>query len=230
MPPSDDGAECHHPQRGGCRLLRGPRCRRSAAQAPRGGLPGRLFGLFRRCRRSCTGSGIQPFLAARCRWRPRPGGGAMTISAADAALYAVALLVLFLTPGPVWLAMLARALSGGFRAAWPLALGVVVGDVLWPFLAILGVTWIVTVFSGFLAVLKWVAAATFVGMGLLIWSNADVDLSADSRLTRPGMWAGFLAGLAVILGNPKAVLFYMGVLPGFFDLTTVTVPDMVAIC
>ena len=64
----------------------------------------------------------------------------MTISAVDAALYAGALLILFLTPGPVWVALTARALSGGFNAAWPLALGVVVGDVLWPLLAILGVT------------------------------------------------------------------------------------------
>jgi threonine/homoserine/homoserine lactone efflux protein len=31
--------------------------------------------------------------------------------------------------------------------------------------------------------------------------------------------AGFLAGLAAILANPKAILFYMGMLPGFFDLT-----------
>jgi threonine/homoserine/homoserine lactone efflux protein len=41
--------------------------------------------------------------------------------------------------------------------------------------------------------------------------------------------AGFLAGLAAILANPKAVLFYMGMLPGFFDLTTVTRLDIAAI-
>ena len=116
-----------------------------------------------------------------------------------------------------------------FIAACPLALGVVVGDVLWPFLAILGVAWIVSVFTGFLVALKWVAAATFVVMGVLIWRHAEATLSADSRLTRPGMWAGFVAGLAVILGNPKAILFYMGVLPGFFDLSALTLPDMLAI-
>ncbi|MCU0856433.1 MAG: LysE family transporter, partial [Rhodobacteraceae bacterium] len=43
------------------------------------------------------------------------------------------------------------------------------------------------------------------------------------------MWAGFAAGVAVIIGNPKAILFYMGVLPGFFDLTRVTGPDIAAI-
>lgn len=154
----------------------------------------------------------------------------MTISAADLLLYAGALLVLFLTPGPVWVALIARALSGGFHAAWPLALGVVVGDVLWPFLAILGVTWIVSVYGEFLVALKWIACLTFLIMGGLILRSADKTIASDSRLTRPGMWAGFLAGLAVILGNPKAILFYMGMLPGFFDLTALTWLDIAAIC
>lgn len=154
----------------------------------------------------------------------------MTISATDLLLYAGALFVLFLTPGPVWVALVARSLSGGFHAAWPLALGVVVGDVLWPFLAILGVTWIVSVFAGFMVFMKWVACATFLIMGTLIIRSADQKISTDSRLTKPGMWAGFLAGLAVILGNPKAILFYMGMLPGFFDLTKLTWVDIAAIC
>lgn len=41
----------------------------------------------------------------------------MTLAWADLALYAGAVLVLFLTPGPVWMALAARALSGGFSAA-----------------------------------------------------------------------------------------------------------------
>lgn len=154
----------------------------------------------------------------------------MTVTITDLMLYAGALLVLFLTPGPVWVALIARSLSGGFRAAWPLALGVVVGDVIWPFLAILGVSWILSVYGGFLVALKWIACATFLIIGWLILRNADKTVASDSRLTRPGMWAGFLAGLAVILGNPKAVLFYMGMLPGFFDLTALTWLDIAAIC
>jgi len=38
-----------------------------------------------------------------------------------------------------------------------------------------------------------------------------------------------MAGLAVILSNPKAILFYIGVLPGFFDLAHVTAPDIAVI-
>ena len=127
------------------------------------------------------------------------------------------------------MALIARALSGGFHAAWPLALGVVVGDALWPLLAILGVSWIVSVYAGFMIVLKYVAALVFLTMGVLLIRNADKTIGEDSRLTRPGMWAGFAAGLVVILGNPKAILFYMGVLPGFFDLTAVTPVDIALI-
>ena len=154
----------------------------------------------------------------------------MTVTATELALYAGAVAILFATPGPVWVAMLARGMSGGFHAAWPLALGVVVGDVLWPLLAIFGVAWIVSVYAPFLTVLRWAGAAMFVGMGAMLFRHADRPVGRDSRLTRPGLWAGFGAGLMVILGNPKAILFYMGMLPGFFDLGRVTGPDIAAIC
>ncbi|WP_375173948.1 LysE family translocator [Pseudooceanicola sp.] len=153
----------------------------------------------------------------------------MTLGLTELAFYAGALFILFLTPGPVWLALTARALSGGFHAAWPLAMGVVIGDALWPLLAVLGVSWIVAQIEGFMTILRFVGAAMFLIMGFLLIRNADKTIAADSRLTRPGMWAGFVAGLVVILGNPKAILFYMGVLPGFFDLTRVTVADIAAI-
>ncbi|MEL6169544.1 MAG: LysE family translocator [Pseudomonadota bacterium] len=154
----------------------------------------------------------------------------MTITLSDMALYAGGLLILFLTPGPVWVALIARSISGGFHAALPLALGVVVGDVIWPLIAILGLSWIVGQFASFMTVLQWVASLIFMIMGGLLIRTADQKISTDSRLTRPGMWAGFVAGVAVILGNPKAVLFYMGVLPGFFDLASLTRVDIAAIC
>ena len=153
----------------------------------------------------------------------------MTTSPADLLLYAGAIFILFLTPGPGWVALTARALSGGFASAWPLAVGVVIGDILWPLLAILGVAWIVSMFDGFMIVMRYVAAAMFLFMGVMLIRHAGRTIGSDSRLTRPGRWAGFAAGVAVIVGNPKAVLFYMGVLPGLFDLTRITVPDVVAI-
>ena len=153
----------------------------------------------------------------------------MTLAFSDLALYAIAVFILFITPGPVWVALLARAMSGGFQSAWPLALGVAIGDAVWPVLAVLGVSWVVNEIAGIMAILRYVAAVVFLTMGALLILNANVALSSDQRLTRPGMWAGFIAGVVVILGNPKAILFYMGVLPGFFDLTQVTDWDVLAI-
>ena len=153
----------------------------------------------------------------------------MTLAFSDLALYAIAVFILFITPGPVWVALLARAVSGGFHAAWPLAVGVAIGDAVWPILAILGVSWVVNEIAGIMIILRYVAAAVFLTMGAVLMLKADVALSGDKRLTRPGMWAGFIAGVLVILGNPKAILFYMGVLPGFFDLTQVTAWDVLAI-
>ncbi|SIT89257.1 Threonine/homoserine/homoserine lactone efflux protein [Yoonia rosea] len=154
----------------------------------------------------------------------------MTITGYELLLYAGALIILFMTPGPVWVALLARSLSGGFQAAWPLAIGVAIGDILWPLVAVLGVAWLVSEFAGFMDVLKYVAVLVFMLMGAALIRNADHALDANSRLMRPGRWAGFLAGVAVIVGNPKAALFYMGILPGFFDLSRITPFDMVAIC
>lgn len=154
----------------------------------------------------------------------------MTATFFDLALYAGGIFILFLTPGPVWMALVARTLSGGFGSAWPLALGVVIGDILWPIIAILGLSWVAMQYDGLLDLLKYVAALIFFVLGFSLISNPDRAVNSDNRLTRPGQLAGFIAGVAIILSNPKAILFYIGVLPGFFDLSRVTLLDIVAIC
>jgi len=153
----------------------------------------------------------------------------MTASAGDLLLYAGALFLLFLTPGPVWLALMARTVSGGFAAAWPLALGVTIGDMVWSLAAIIGVSWIVSEVESFMILLRYGASVMFLGLGWGVIRQAGHKIAENRRLTQPGKAAGFLAGMAVSLGNPKGILFYMGVLPGFFDLTHITGIDIAAI-
>ncbi|OYX27029.1 MAG: lysine transporter LysE [Rhodobacterales bacterium 32-66-7] len=153
----------------------------------------------------------------------------MTVSITELTLYALGMAGLWAVPGPVWVALMARALSGGFAAAWPLAVGVALGDLFWPLAAILGLGWIESAHGDVLSILRWVAAAIFLGMGVLLLMKPAASLTADNRLTKPGHWAGFLVGVAAVIGNPKAILFYMGALPGFFTLSQVTTPDIVAI-
>ena len=153
----------------------------------------------------------------------------MTITLWQLLIYAAGMAALWAVPGPVWVALLARTLSGGFASAWPLAVGVVLGDLMWPALAIFGLSRILSVYSGFLHVLKMVAAVTFAVMGLMIIRKSGPLVSADSKLTRPGRLAGFITGIAAVIGNHKAILFYMGVLPGFFDLSKLKGPDTAVI-
>lgn len=153
----------------------------------------------------------------------------MTVSVTELFLYALGMAGLWIIPGPVWVALTARALTGGFASAWPLAVGVALGDVFWPLAAIFGLTWILSLYGDFLAVLRWVAAVVFVLMGVMLIRTPASAPKADGRLTKPGALAGFATGIAVVIGNPKAILFYMGVLPGFFDLSRLQTPDIIAI-
>jgi threonine/homoserine/homoserine lactone efflux protein len=149
----------------------------------------------------------------------------MTISCVELGIYALGMMGLWAVPGPVWVALLARALSGGMAAAWPLAVGVALGDLVWPLLAILGLTWVESAYGDILSLLRWAAAVIFLAMGVMLIRKSGSLGGADSRLTKPGLWAGFSVGLAAVIGNPKAILFYMGALPGFFSLGSLTAMD-----
>lgn len=154
----------------------------------------------------------------------------LTVTGTQVAAYAAALVALVMTPGPVVAALIARAATGGVAAAVPLAAGVAVGDVLWPLLAMLGLGVVATVWTGFLVALRLVGAAILIWMGLELIRKAEAAARAVSGGVPERRLAGFTAGLTIIAGNPKAILFYLGILPGFFDFRTLTVADMVMIC
>ncbi len=154
----------------------------------------------------------------------------MTITITQLALYMGALFILFATPGPVWVAVIARAVSGGAKSVVPLAFGVALGDILWPLVAVFGVTAIVAVWADFLIVLRYAGALILILMGLALIRHADKDLAEASGLSAGGAWASFMAGLLAVTANPKASLFYMALLPTFFDFTVITTLDIVVIC
>ena len=143
--------------------------------------------------------------------------------------YAAAMLALWAVPGPVWLALTARALSGGFSSAWPLAVGVALGDLVWPLAAMLGLNVLEGALGSVLGLLRWLAALVFAAMGALLIMRPPGAPQADRRLVRRGRWAGVSVGLAAVIGNPKAILFYMSALPGFFDLARLELRELVAV-
>ena len=153
----------------------------------------------------------------------------MTITASEIGLYSAALVLLFLTPGPVWVAMLARGLKGGFAGAWPLALGVAFGDVAWAVAALLTLNQVASFDADLVFWLKYVAVFVFVAMGVSLMRSKIETINLPNQLTRPGMLAELSAGILVILGNPKAILFYIGILPGFFTVAALRPIDIAVI-
>ena len=70
----------------------------------------------------------------------------------------------------------------------------------------------------------------FLVMGINLIKNQNLQFpTQELKLTKSSDWSGFYAGFFVILGNPKAALFYLGILPGFFNLVTLTLIDCIAI-
>jgi threonine/homoserine/homoserine lactone efflux protein len=74
-----------------------------------------------------------------------------------------------------------------------------------------------------------VAVFVFFAMGVSLLRSGIETIVLPYQITRPGMLAGLFAGIFVILGNPKAILFYMGILPGFFTVAALQPIDIAVI-
>ena len=150
----------------------------------------------------------------------------MTIDSDQIFFYFLALIVLFLTPGPVWVALIARTVSGGAKSSISLALGVSLGDMLWPFVVYFSLSLLISVYSDILLVFRYFASFVLILMGLQIIYARNKALSEDHRLTKSGFIAGFYAGFIAVTANPKASLFYMTLLPGFFNFELIGLLDV----
>jgi len=150
----------------------------------------------------------------------------MTIDSNQIFLYFLALVILFLTPGPVWVALIARTVSGGAKSSISLALGVSLGDMLWPFVVYFSLSLLISLYSDILLIFRYVASFVLILMGLQIIYSRNKTLSEDHRLTKSGFIAGFYAGFIAVTANPKASLFYMTLLPGFFNFELIGMVDV----
>ena len=153
----------------------------------------------------------------------------MTITSAQLFLYFGALIILFLTPGPVWIAIIARTVSGGVKSGLSLVLGVSLGDLLWPIIAYFGLELLISLYSDILILVRYMAAIILVIMGIQTILASTIGIKANDDLTKSGFFAGFTAGLIAVTANPKATLFYLTLLPSFFNFGEIGLTDLVII-
>jgi len=103
-------------------------------------------------------------------------GPDMSISISELTFYAFGIFVLFLTPGPVWIAIISRSISSGLQGAAPLAAGVAIGDIIWPSLAIAGSAALAASYINLLLYLKYIAVIIFVILGINLIKNQKSNI------------------------------------------------------
>ena len=154
----------------------------------------------------------------------------ITITNNELFFYGTSLLVLFLTPGPVWVTILARATSRGPKSAIPIAVGVCLGDMLWPVVVFFGLGMLISIYSEITIVLKYVAVVVLGSMGVSIFFRKNKGIWESTQVTSKNFSAEVSTGFLVIIANPKAALFYITLLPGFFDFQKINHLDLIFIC
>ena len=92
------------------------------------------------------------------------------------------------------------------------------GDVVWLTFAILGLAALAQAFHEVFLVIKYAGAAYLLYLAYKIWTAPRRDgRDGGDRAEQPARL--FLGGLAVTLGNPKIIVFYLALLPTILDLT-----------
>ncbi len=136
-------------------------------------------------------------------------------------LFAGTLLVAAASPGPGIAALVARVIGRGIEGAGAFAAGLILGDLVWLAVATLGLAVVAQAFHEVFLVIKYAGAAYLVYLAYRMWTAPVLprDIAADRR--RDGRVRLFLGGLALTLGNPKVVAFYLALLPNLIDLARV---------
>ena len=136
-------------------------------------------------------------------------------------IFAGALFVAAGSPGPSIAALVARVISKGFRDVLPFLLAMWIGEAIWLSLAVFGLAVVAQTFHLAFVMVKWAGVAYLVYLAWKMWtapvSVREGDLPREDSPARL-----FLAGMAVTLGNPKIMMFYLALLPTIIDLASVT--------
>jgi threonine/homoserine/homoserine lactone efflux protein len=131
-------------------------------------------------------------------------------------LFAFAVLLLALTPGPVWIYLISRTLTQGRRAGYFSLIGVMAGVLVHLFAAAIGLSaLLLAVPAAFDAVklagaayLLWLAWNTLRGGGFS-FTPQPLDPVPDRVLFRQSLTASVI--------NPKVAVFYLSLFPQFVD-------------
>ena len=129
-------------------------------------------------------------------------------------------------PGPSMLFIMGQAIQRGTRSGAAALAGVELGYILWWLLAALGLGTLAAAFPLAFHMLA-IAGAAYLGwLGLRVLTNAGEVAEGDSHGGGRRSRTAFRDGVLVALGNPKALIYIVALLPPFIDQTSAIGPQL----
>ncbi|GJD79403.1 LysE family translocator [Methylobacterium gregans] len=143
-------------------------------------------------------------------------------------VFAVVYAVAVASPGPGVFALVARVLARGTRGIPAFIAGFLVGDLLWFSIAAAGFALLAQSFATLFVGIRYLGAAYLAYLAWRAWTAPVEPLAGEPVRGESGPRL-FLGGLALTLGNPKVVLFFLALLPTVIDLEHLTPLGMIEI-
>jgi threonine/homoserine/homoserine lactone efflux protein len=131
----------------------------------------------------------------------------------DYGAFVAAIVVFLAIPGPGNLALITSTSKGGVVGGLMATLGVIAGDQVLMWLAVVGVAAVLTTYPAAFVAIQWLGALylAWLGWKMLIAKPGD----APVLNIRPRQY--FQQALTITLLNPKAIVFYMAFFPLFVN-------------
>jgi threonine/homoserine/homoserine lactone efflux protein len=139
------------------------------------------------------------------------------------------MLVLAAVPSASVGLVVTRSATHGLRSGVAASMGIVVADLLFVLLAILGMSALAELLGSFFVVIRILAGGYLIWMGIrLLRATVESGVRVSST-AGSGSATSFAAGFFLTLGDVKAIFFYASLFPAFVDLTQLTLVSGTAI-
>lgn len=145
------------------------------------------------------------------------------------ALFAGIYLVFVALPGPGITMLIARSLSRGLQGLFWVVWGYILGDLILMTLAVLGLAVIAHTFNGIFMVVRYAGAAYLLWMAWKLWRTPIHQSDLPNLMVSQGAWGAFFSSFSLTLSNPKAILFFLSIMPLVVPMNHINLPSYLAI-
>lgn len=137
------------------------------------------------------------------------------------AIFAGALFINAGSPGPSIAALVARVLTSGWRSVMPFLAAMWIGEAVWLTMAVAGLSFVAQTFYWAFLILKYCGVAFLLYLAYRMWT-APAEVKEGTMPSGDSPFRLFMTGMAITLGNPKLMVFYVALLPSIVDLARIS--------